>query len=675
MSSYGELIQALRVLKNVKEKRHGIKTLASLCSNRAFQVRIVQRGGWRTAILPLIISLDEDCRMYAALAVANLSTSAATHPQLLEEEVLRHLVPILQSEEVQEVIAYVLNALGNFACSEIMWHELQQMNAADGILTILKQTQREEIRINCLFCLANLTADPWHRKWMMGKEVYEIIWSYMQDPNYTIMSYSLAILRGLAVETEAQELFPSMGLVPLLIGIYHSQCPQSLKTLSMDLLLHFSMFKQNAGLMMEKEVAQVIELAGRGTGHVEYVPIGIAIIANICESVDLHDRIVESPLFEVLTEHIHNDNTNVQTHVIRALMQLSLSPKYHHVILTTGAMANVCPIALTQRLSIGMRTNALQMMAAVCATHPTTPTTSDIIDLMFLIVNSEENIDIRRAAALVIANASSDSGNLAGRSQWTGGRCCIGSGVTSEVYQGHWTRIGQVVAIKAITERSAIRPDEQLAFAREMHILTQVQHENLVKFYGVCIDMPPLRIITEFCEGGACFELLHNSDEVDLIWPQQIKMCKDVAAAMCYLHTFDPMIIHRDLKSLNLLLDRPVFGPTDEPVVKVCDFGVAKLQASPEGWGQMTAQAGTKHWMAPEMWRGTKYDEKVDVFSYAMVVYEIVCREVPFEQEEPHLRRNRHILRAKGELNHEKATFRGSSAELKAAQQKYNHGE
>lgn len=211
---------------------------------------------------------------------------------------------------------------------------------------------------------------------------------------------------------------------------------------------------------------------------------------------------------------------------------------------------------------------------------------------------------------------------------------CIGSGVTSEVYQGQWSRIGKVVAIKMITERSAIRPDEQLAFAREMKILTQVQHENLVRFYGVCIDSPPLRIVTEFCEGGACFELLHNSDDVDLIWPQQIKMCKDVAAAMYYLHTFDPMIIHRDLKSLNLLLDRPVYGPTDVPTVKVCDFGVAKLQREGE-WGQMTAQAGTKHWMAPEMWRGTTYDEKVDVFSYAMVIYEIVCREVPFEEEEP----------------------------------------
>ncbi|CAJ1426465.1 unnamed protein product, partial [Effrenium voratum] len=635
MSSYGELIQALRVLKNVKEKRHGIKTLASLCANRAFQVRIVQRGGWRTAILPLIISLDEDCRMYAALAVANLSTSAATHPQLLEEEVLRHLVPILQSEEVQEVIAYVLNALGNFACSNIMWHELQQMNAADGILTILKQTQREEIRINCLFCLANLTADPWHRRWMMGKEVYEIIWGYMQDPSYTIMSYSLAILRGLAVETEAQELFPSMGLVPLLIGIYHSQCPQSLKTLSMDLLLHFSMFKQNAGLMMEKEVAQVIQLAGRGTGHVEYIPIGIAIIANICESVDLHDRIVESPLFEVLTEHIHNDNTNVQTHVIRALMQLSLSPKYHHVILTTGAMANVCPIAMTERLSIAMRTNGLQMMAAVCATHPTTPTASDIIDLMFLICNSMENIDIRRAAALVIANASSDLGNLAAASTSLINERCIGTGVTSEVYKGYWTRINTVVAIKQITERTAIREDEQLAFAREMKVLTKVQHENLVRLYGVCGMDSPLRIVTEFCEGGACFELLHNAEDVDLIFPQQIKMCKDVAAAMCYLHTFEPMIIHRDLKSLNLLLDKPVLGPQDLPLVKVCDFGVAKLQA-PEGqWGQMTAQAGTKHWMAPEMWTSSRYDEKVDVFSYAMVIYEIICREVPFEEEEP----------------------------------------
>ncbi|CAJ1416471.1 unnamed protein product [Effrenium voratum] len=210
----------------------------------------------------------------------------------------------------------------------------------------------------------------------------------------------------------------------------------------------------------------------------------------------------------------------------------------------------------------------------------------------------------------------------------------IGSGYTSEVYKGLWTRHDNtVVAIKQITEDAQMRSEQQLAFVREMSVLTQVRHENLVQLYGVCLDSRPLRIVTEYCGGGAVFELLHNSP-IDLVYPQQIKMCRDVARAMNYLHTFNPMIIHRDLKSLNLLLDKPVTG-LDLPLVKVCDFGVAKFQVQAGNWGQMTNQAGTKHWMAPEMWTGSTYDEKVDVFSYAMVIYEIICREVPFEEEEP----------------------------------------
>mmetsp|Transcript_46838 Transcript_46838/g.109364 ORF Transcript_46838/g.109364 Transcript_46838/m.109364 type:complete len:293 (+) Transcript_46838:60-938(+) len=211
----------------------------------------------------------------------------------------------------------------------------------------------------------------------------------------------------------------------------------------------------------------------------------------------------------------------------------------------------------------------------------------------------------------------------------------VGTGCTSEVYKGIWTRTHTVVAIKQISEDARMRSEQQLAFVREMSVLTQVRHENLVQLYGVCLDTRPLRIVTEFCGGGAAFELLHHSPQIDLVYSQQIKMCRDVARAMCYLHTFNPMIIHRDLKSLNLLLDKPVTGPTDEPLVKVCDFGVAKFQVQDGDWGQMTNQAGTKHWMAPEMWSGSTYDEKVDVFSYAMVIYEIICREVPFEEEEP----------------------------------------
>jgi len=212
----------------------------------------------------------------------------------------------------------------------------------------------------------------------------------------------------------------------------------------------------------------------------------------------------------------------------------------------------------------------------------------------------------------------------------------IGTGFTAEVYKGIWTRKeNTVVAIKQITEDAQMRSEQQLAFVREMSVLTQVRHENLVQLYGVCLDSRPLRIVTEYCGGGAAFELLHGSPHIDVVYAQQIKMCRDTARAMCYLHTFNPMIIHRDLKSLNMLLDKPVTGSSDVPWIKVCDFGVAKFQVQAGTWGQMTNQAGTQHWMAPEMWTSSTYDEKVDIFSFAMVIYEIICREVPFEEEEP----------------------------------------
>jgi len=110
------------------------------------------------------------------------------------------------------------------------------------------------------------------------------------------------------------------------------------------------------------------------------------------------------------------------------------------------------------------------------------------------------------------------------------------------------------------------------------------------------------RIITEYCAGGCCFELLHNCDHIDLSWVQQHKMCTDVALAMDYLHKFNPQIIHRDLKSLNLLLAEPIVSSVDIPRVKVSDFGLSRMNdTADEDWGRMTKAAGTCHWMAPEV--------------------------------------------------------------------------
>jgi len=209
----------------------------------------------------------------------------------------------------------------------------------------------------------------------------------------------------------------------------------------------------------------------------------------------------------------------------------------------------------------------------------------------------------------------------------------LGKGSTAEVFKGMW--LDREVAIKQIFPQSkstASMLKHQVAFSRELEVLSKIEHENLVKFFGVCFSSPP-RVVTEFCGGGTLFELLHVNDDVQLCWSQKLKACSDIAKGMHYLHTFTPQIIHRDLKSLNLLLFQRLLSTDDVPLVKISDFGTARMKDLDAEWQKMTKQAGTCHWMAPEVFKGN-YDEKVDVYSYSMVLFEIICEEVPFGDQD-----------------------------------------
>ncbi|KAF4674347.1 protein kinase kinase kinase [Perkinsus chesapeaki] len=207
----------------------------------------------------------------------------------------------------------------------------------------------------------------------------------------------------------------------------------------------------------------------------------------------------------------------------------------------------------------------------------------------------------------------------------------VGSGITADVYRGSWR--GTDVAIKKINWDPRAFESTEAAFHRELMIMAKCRHPNLVLFMGAATKTAPLMMVCEFCEGGTIFDLAHNKRDVDISWRQRMKMLLDIAKGMNYLHTCDPPIvrelIHRDLKSLNLLLVERVEDEFDTPIVKVADFGLSKLKAS--ATQNMTANAGTYHWMAPEVLNGEKYDEKVDSYSYAIVMYEILCRLIPFE--------------------------------------------
>lgn len=198
----------------------------------------------------------------------------------------------------------------------------------------------------------------------------------------------------------------------------------------------------------------------------------------------------------------------------------------------------------------------------------------------------------------------------------------VGSGTTAEVYRGNWH--GTDVAVKKLRVAGPM----SVEFGRELSVLLRLRHPNLVLFMGAVTQAPPAMIVSEFCAGSTVFNLLHQNKALQLGWPQRLRMAIDIAKGMNFLHR--KKVIHRDLKSLNLLLAGKVRSETDVPQVKISDFGLSRI------WQQksqacMTSGAGTYHWMAPEVLNGKVYDEKVDVYSYGVCLYEIIARRIPYD--------------------------------------------
>ncbi|CAN6554555.1 unnamed protein product [Malus baccata var. baccata] len=195
----------------------------------------------------------------------------------------------------------------------------------------------------------------------------------------------------------------------------------------------------------------------------------------------------------------------------------------------------------------------------------------------------------------------------------------VASGSCGDLYKG--TYCTQEVAIKVL-KPECVNPDMLKDFAQEVYIMRKVRHKNVVQFIGACTKHPSLCIVTEYMSGGSVYDYLHKQKGVFKL-PSLLKVAIDVSKGMTYLHQNN--IIHRDLKAANLLMD-------ENEVVKVADFGVARVISQS---GVMTSETGTYRWMAPEVIEHKPYDHKADVFSFGVVLWELLTGKLPYEHLTP----------------------------------------
>ncbi|KAH9305389.1 hypothetical protein KI387_009793, partial [Taxus chinensis] len=193
-------------------------------------------------------------------------------------------------------------------------------------------------------------------------------------------------------------------------------------------------------------------------------------------------------------------------------------------------------------------------------------------------------------------------------------------GAFGRLYKGIYN--GEAVAVK-ILERPENNDDTaqimEQQFTQEVMMLATLRHQNVVRFIGACRKPMVWCIVTEYAKGGSVRQFLAKRQNRSMPLKIAVKQALDVARGMEYLHSL--VFIHRDLKSDNLLIS------TDKSI-KIADFGVARIEVQSEG---MTPETGTYRWMAPEMIQSRPYNHKVDVYSFGIVLWELITGMLPFQ--------------------------------------------
>ncbi|CAA7403962.1 unnamed protein product [Spirodela intermedia] len=220
----------------------------------------------------------------------------------------------------------------------------------------------------------------------------------------------------------------------------------------------------------------------------------------------------------------------------------------------------------------------------------------------------------------------------------------IGKGGFGIVYLGS-LKDGTMVAVKVLSSSSSQGSKE---FEAEVLLLARVHHKNLVNLLGYCDDMQHLSLVYEYMDNGTLRDHLSgkilNGDILN--WNQRVNIALQAAQGLDYLHSgCTPPIVHRDIKSNNILLNR-------ELVAKISDFGLSRSFNNDYATHISTRLAGTPGYLDPEYYKNYRLNEKSDVYSFGIVLLEIMTGQPPHQNtiEKTHIVRWVHSLVQSGDI-------------------------
>ncbi|KAM3383194.1 receptor-like protein kinase 5 [Capsicum galapagoense] len=203
----------------------------------------------------------------------------------------------------------------------------------------------------------------------------------------------------------------------------------------------------------------------------------------------------------------------------------------------------------------------------------------------------------------------------------------IGSGGSGQVYLVPLSRSGDYVAVKRIWSSQRLDHKHEKQFLAEVQILGTIRHSNIVKLLCFIFNEESRLLVYEYMENRSLDIWLHSKKRLNIAsasaphllleWPKRLQIAIGAARGLCYMHhDCSPPIIHRDVKSSNILLDNQFNA-------KIADFGLARMLLKP-GDNTVTAVAGSFGYIAPEYARKTRVTEKIDVYSFGVILLELV---------------------------------------------------